>query len=58
MGAVVTNQALTMQSTCEAAYNAWTSGQKICRSYHLCNATGTGMATMHCPHAQGVGLCP
>jgi hypothetical protein len=41
------------QAACAATYGGLPSSAKICRSIHLCNATGAGMQTPHCYHAQG-----
>jgi hypothetical protein len=48
------------QATCIAAYGALTDSQRMCRSYHLCNAIAVGGAqtkSVHCPHAVGMTLC-
>ena len=46
----------TARASCEQMFGAVTT-QAHCRSYHLCNAAGTGGPATHCPHATGMGLC-
>jgi len=46
----------TSEAECETSYGAVTT-QKMCRSYHLCNAVSTHDTATHCPHAVGIGQC-
>jgi hypothetical protein len=50
----ITTTALKMEASCETTYGAWTTKAMKCRTQHLCNATMTGNATTHCPHAEGL----
>jgi hypothetical protein len=48
------------QEACVTKYTAATAAQKMCRSYHVCNAkksTTAGDITAHCGHAAGETMC-
>jgi hypothetical protein len=50
---IASESALGVQSTCETTYAALIASDQVCRTDHVCNATGAGQQTTHCPHAQG-----
>ena len=45
---------------CMATYESLTEAQRMCRSYHVCNAVSVNTLTTkqtHCPHAVGMSIC-